>query len=77
MFKRKLDMIFKKRGKERSAADTYCKALKALVTVTADRWNHVLDFCRKGQFYAHGTRNGSATHVTTGTMEMEPPPIPW
>lgn len=34
----------------------------------------ILENCRKGHFHPHGTRKGSAMHVTTNTMD--PPPMP-
>ena len=74
MFNRDSDNIFKKSGKERSASDTYCKALKKLVESSEARKQFVIGYCREGHFHAHGTRKGAATHVTTATME--PPPMP-
>ena len=74
MFDQATDMIFWKNGKDRSAADTYCKALKTLINSTAERAATVLSYIRKGHFHPHGTRKGSSTHVTTNTMD--PPSMP-
>ena len=66
--------FFRKNGKDRSAADTYCKALKTLVNSTAERAATVFSYIRKDHFHPHGTRKGPSTHVTTNTMD--PPPMP-
>ena len=68
------DIIFVKNGKDRSASDTYCKALREIVNSSEERKRKVQETCRPGHFHPYGTRKGSATHATTGTME--PAPIP-
>ena len=73
-YNRQSDHIFTKNGKDASAGDTYCKALKKLINSNPEYKAAVLEFCREGHFHPHGTRKGSATHVTTATME--PAPIP-
>lgn len=74
MFDRESDSIFRKSGKDRSASDTYCKALNELISSSAVRKEVILQYIRDGHFHAHGTRKGAATFVTTATME--PPPMP-
>jgi len=74
MFDGESDKIFRKNGKDRSAADTYCKALRKMIDAVATRGATILTFCREGHFHAHGSRKGAAMMVTTATME--PPPMP-
>ena len=74
MFDSATDKIFRKSGKDRSAADTYCKTLRKLIEGVSSRVEKVLEFCREGHFHPHGTRKGAAMMVTTGTME--PPSMP-
>ena len=65
IFDQATDMIFWKNGKDRSAADTYCKALKTLVNSTAERAATVLSYICKGHYHPRGFRKGSSTHATT------------
>lgn len=65
------DKLFRAEGKDGSSSNTYCKSLRAML---AKKWEVVYSHVRRGHFNPHGTRKGSATHVTTCTMD--PPPIP-
>ena len=73
-YNRKSDLIFQKKGRDKSAGATYCKALKRMVISKDEYKERVLATVRERHFHPHGTRKGSATHVTTATMD--PPPIP-
>ena len=87
-FDQALDNIFCLSGKIGSAADSYCKCLKEMVStkqvpagtgleeVERKSQDTVIKRCyRLGHFHPRGTRKGAATHVTTNTMK--PPSVPW
>ena len=79
-FKRDSDKIFLASGGEKSASNTFSKALNKLIKGKRDdeerriRQGIVREHCRDGHFHPHGVRKGAGTHVTTCTMD--PPPIP-
>lgn len=74
MFCRASDSIFRRNGKKGSAADTYCKQLRELIKDPTRQSIIATCGCRLDHFHAHGTRKGSATHVTTATTEPAPMP---
>ena len=72
-YDRRSDKIFRKQGGDGSASDTYQKGLKDLLK-NEERRKKIYDSIRVGHFAAYGYRKGSASHVTTATLD--PPPIP-
>jgi hypothetical protein len=73
-FKQASDKIFCLNGKKGFASDKYCKSLKATVMASDVRKMIACLFFRLSNFHPHGNRKGSASHVTTNTMEPLPMP---